>query len=245
MGLIPPVPSNMGLLAGGSFFMGSPLLEEEREEDETQHNRAIKPFYIGKYEVTQKEYEEIMNTNPSFFVGPDLPVENVSWFDAVEYCNRLSIRDGLPPAYNIVNIGNTKIVSWNRNSKGYRLPTEAEWEFACRAGSITPFSTGETISIRQANFFGNATKKVGSYQPNIWGLYDMHGNVSEWCWDLYTDYNPTASTGGNAANVEEHRVFRGGNWLSFTMRLRSAFRDHFFPSYKSMNIGFRIVRDPK
>jgi formylglycine-generating enzyme required for sulfatase activity len=262
MGLIPPAPSvpatsgapttsstsatpsNMGLLTGGTFFMGSSVLEEEREEDEGQHHVAVRPFYIGKYEVTQKEYEEVMKKNPSFFVNPDFPVENVSWFDAVEYCNNLSLRDGLPPAYNIIDIGDVRLVSWNRNSLGYRLPTEAEWEYACRAGTVTPFSTGENISRRQANYFSDGPRKVGSYRPNNWGLYDMHGNVSEWCWDWYIEeYAVETAADANYMHLEGHRVFRGGSWFTLTMRLRSAFRDHYFPNYKSMNIGFRVVRN--
>ena len=240
---VAPIPSNMGLLQGGTFYMGSPVGEEEREEDEAQHRVVIRPFYIGKYEVTQKEYKEIMKTNPSYFVGDDHPVENVSWFEAVEYCNLLSIRDGIRPAYEIVVVGNNRIVTWDRNSIGYRLPTEAEWEYACRAGTLTPFNTGNSINRSLANYFFNTTRTVGSYPPNAWGLYDMHGNVSEWCWDWYTEYNTDTLTDASFAHVEGHRVFRGGSWFTLTRRVRSAFRDHYFPTYKSINIGFRIVRN--
>jgi formylglycine-generating enzyme required for sulfatase activity len=240
---VAPIPSNMGLLQGGTFFMGSPVSEEEREENESQHRVVIRPFYIGKYEVTQKEYKEIMKANPSFFVNDDFPVENVTWFDAIEFCNMLSIRDGLPPAYEVVAVGNTQIVTWDRNSIGYRLPTEAEWEYACRAGTMTAFNTGNSINRRLANYFFSTTVKVGSYPPNSWGLYDMHGNVSEWCWDWYTDYDTDLLTEANFAHIEGHRVFRGGSWFTLTRRVRSAFRDHYFPTYKSINIGFRIVRN--
>jgi formylglycine-generating enzyme required for sulfatase activity len=240
---VAPIPSNMGLLQGGVFYMGSPVSEDEREEDEAQHRVVIRPFYIGKYEVTQKEYTEIMKTNPSFFVNNDFPVDNVTWFDAVEYCNMLSIRDGLPVAYEITVAGNIRIVTWDRSSIGYRLPTEAEWEYACRAGTTTPFNTGNSINRRLANYFNNTSVKVGSYPPNSWGLYDMHGNVSEWCWDWYTDYGAEVLTEANYAHMEGHRVFRGGSWFTLTRRVRSAFRDHYFPTYKSINIGFRIVRN--
>ncbi|MDR0562978.1 MAG: formylglycine-generating enzyme family protein, partial [Spirochaetaceae bacterium] len=137
-------------IEGETFLMGSPDTELNRSIDEIPHQVTVKGFFIGKYEVTQREYETIMGTNPSVFKGPDLPVEQVSWFDAVAYCNALSILEGLTPAYRI----NGDQVIWNRESTGYRLPTEAEWEYACRAGTGTPFSTGTRIAADQANYNG-------------------------------------------------------------------------------------------
>ena len=239
----PPVPDYMVLLPGGVFSMGSPVTEEDRYNDELRHNVRLKPFYISKYEVSQRHYEEIMKKNPSYYRGQNLPVESVSWFDAIEYCNALSLRDGLPAAYTIINTSNGRFVTWNKDAIGYRLPTEAEWEYACRAGTTTAFNTGETINRNSAHYLGNRTRDVGSFRANSFGLYDMHGNVSEWCWDLYTAYG-TDSPVTESRDPEAPRVFRGGNWYNSNMRrLRSAYRDNYRPSYSSEIIGFRIVRN--
>ena len=239
--VIPPVPDTMTLIRGGEFFMGNSLTDEEEENEEIFENEpmrlvTVRSFYIGKYEVTQREYEEVMGTNPSYFKGPRMPVESVSWFDAVEYCNKLSLKVGLTPAYTITGRAKNRIVTWNQDAEGYRLPTDAEWEYACRAGTTTPFNTGSKITRAMANYWGNRTRTVGSYDPNNWGLYDMHGNVAEWCWDLFGDYDSEESS-------EIHRVFRGGNWLNTTIRIRSGFRDHFYPNHRNIGVGFRIVRN--
>ena len=136
---------------GGSFEMGSPETEMQRETDETQHEVTVSDFYIGKYEVTQSEYEEVMGENPSNFSGDNLPVENVTWYDAIEYCNKLSEREELTPVYTI----DGENVSWDRSANGYRLPTEAEWEYAARAGTTTPFNTETSISDEEANYYGH------------------------------------------------------------------------------------------
>ena len=129
------ISDNFVLIKGGSFQMGSPESEAWRSADETQHSVTVSDFYMSKYELTQKEYEEITGSNPSNFSGKNLPVENVSWLDAVAYCNAKSEKENLTPAYTI----NGQSVSWDRSANGYRLPTEAEWEYACRAGTTTPF----------------------------------------------------------------------------------------------------------
>jgi formylglycine-generating enzyme required for sulfatase activity len=248
-----PVPANMVRIQGGTFMMGSPASEVNRNsEREVQHSVTVSSFYMGKYPVTQKEYQEVMGTNPSNFKGDSLPVEMVSWYDAINYCNRLSQREGLTPAYTV----NGENVTWNQNASGYRLPTEAEWEYACRAEKTTPFSTGNNITTSQANYDGNypynnnakgtyreKTTAVGSFSPNSWGLYDMHGNVWEWCWDWYGTYPSNAQTDPRGASSGSDRVLRGGSWSDDAQDLRSANRGGYTPSNRYNNIGFRLVRN--
>jgi len=251
-----PVPSFLVHIQGGTFTMGSPASQIARNYDEIQHQVTVSSFYMGKFEVRQREYIEIMGTNPSSFTGDlNRPVELVSWFDAVEYCNRLSQREGLTPAYMISGSENNRTVTWNRSANGYRLPTEAEWEYACRAGTATPFNTGNNITTSQANYNGypynnNAigedrqrTTPAGSFPPNAWGLYDMHGNVSEWCWDWYGDYASEAQNNPTGSAYGSYRVLRGGNWFSAAQSLRSASRGSNFPDYVFYTSGFRIARN--
>ena len=257
------VADDLVLIEGGTFQMGSPETEMQRETDEVQHEVTLSSFYIGRYEVTQEQYEEIMGENPSNFDGENLPVENVSWYDAIEYCNRLSQQEGLTPVYTI----DGENVSWNRSANGYRLPTEAEWEYAARAGTTTPFNTETSISDEEANYYGHypygieenyfsqsnletqpgryrqTTVEVNSFSPNKWGLYNIHGNVAEWCFDYYGAYdlentdNPTGPTTGTL------RVNRGGGWNDYAKHLRSAYRASTTPSQAMSNIGFRVVRN--
>jgi len=232
--------NNMVRIEGGTFTMGSPANEPNRDSDEIQRQVTVSAFYMSRYEITQREYQEIMRENPSYFKGDNLPVECVTWLKAVEYCNRRSYREGLTLAYRID--GNN--VTWNRDATGYRLPTEAEWEYACRAGTTTAYNTGNNITTEQANFNGRRkwqevvetinefgivtrtridrqeegedrqrTTPVGSFLPNDWGLYDMHGNVCEWCWDWYGDYTAGAQTNPTGAASGSDRVGRGGGWL--------------------------------
>jgi formylglycine-generating enzyme required for sulfatase activity len=261
-----PVPVNMVRIEGGTFTMGSPSSEAERDSDEIQHRVTVSTFYMSKYQVTQAEYETVMKKNPSYFKGPNLPVENVSWYNAVEYCNALSQREGLAPAYTIDKSRsdpNNKneydefewLVTRNPNASGYRLPTEAEWEYACRAGTTTPFNTGNNITTSQANYDGNypynnnakgtyleKTTPVGSFAANQWGLHDMHGNVWEWCWDWYGDYQSGTQTNPPGAVSGADRVMRGGSWSNYAGYIRSAFRDNITPSFRSSDVGFRLVR---
>jgi formylglycine-generating enzyme required for sulfatase activity len=257
---------SMVLIKGGTFTMGSPANEAGRESGEVQHQVTVSSFYIGKYEVTQKEYQEIMGTNPSNFKGDNLPVERVSWFDAIEYCNKRSQKEGLTPAYTIDksrNDPNNKsgddprwIVTRNVNANGYRLPTEAEWEYACRAGTTTPFYTGNNVTTSQANYDGNhpynnnakgiyrdKTTTVGSFSPNGWGLYDMIGNVSEWCWDWYDSFSGNTQVDPVGALSGGNRISRGGDWYYNAYSLRSAFRGGANPTSQATNIGFRVARN--
>jgi len=223
--------------------MGSPDSEPGRSILEgPQHEVTLTSFYIGVYHVKQMEYEKLMGTNPSFFKGYNHPVENVNWFDAIEYCNKRSRKEGLILAYTREN----NDIIWNRNANGYRLPTEAEWEYACRAGTVTSYNTGKNITKNLANFNAIIGKTVpaGSYAPNVWGLYDMHGNVWDWCWDLHGNYHNQKETDPAGSSSGMHRVLRGGSWCSSISNIRSAYRyvDH-TSSFKYNNTGFRIARN--
>ena len=248
---------------GGSFEMGSPETEMQRETDETQHEVTVSDFYIGKYEVTQSEYEEVIGENPSNFKGENLPVENVSWYDAIEYCNRLSEQEGLTPVYTI----DGENVSWDRSANGYRLPTEAEWEYAARAGTTTSFNTENSISDEEANYYGHypygieenyfsqenletepgeyrqTTVAVNSFSPNKWGLYNIHGNVAEWCFDYYGEYDLGNTNNPSGPTTGTLRVNRGGGWNDYAKHLRSSYRASTTPDQRMSNIGFRVARN--
>lgn len=251
------------LIEGGSFMMGSPEDEMQRESDETSHQVKVDDFYISPYEVTEEEYESVMGDNPSNFTGEKLPVENVSWYDAIEYCNRLSEQENLTPVYTI----NGDEVTWDLSANGYRLPTEAEWEYASRAGTTTPFNTETSISDEEANYYGHypygieenyfsqgnletepgvyreTTIEVGSFAPNNWGLYDMHGNVREWVYDYYGEYNIDDDTNPTGPDTGSLKVNRGGGWNDYAKHLRSAYRSSLPPEQSDSNLGFRIARN--
>jgi formylglycine-generating enzyme required for sulfatase activity len=223
-------------IPGGNFTMGSPSSEKNRGDDEgPQHLVRIQPFFMGKYPVTQAQYQAIIGKNPSNFKGDDRPVEQVTWHDAVEFCARLSQKTG----------------------RQYRLPSEAEWEYACRAGTTTPFYFRETITPELANYDGNyiygsgskgkyrqKTTNVGSFKPNNFGLYDMHGNVWEWCADHWHGNYDGAPTDGSAwieGGDASRRVLRGGSWDYNPVYCRSAYRGHLNPDFAYYYIGFRVV----
>lgn len=258
------VPSeNFVLITGGTFEMGSPDTESWRSEDEILHTVTVSDFYMSMYEVTQAEYAEVTGSNPSSFSGDMLPVENVSWIDAIRYCNARSELEGLEPAYFIEG----QTVTWNRSADGYRLPTEAEWEYACRAGTTTPFHTENSISAEEANYYGHypyeiednyfsqgnldtkpgeyrqATVDVSSFSPNEWGLYNMHGNVGEWVWDYYGAYDAGEQNDPTGAETGTLRVYRGGGWNDFAKNMRSAYRAAMAEGKSSFNIGIRLVRN--
>ncbi len=251
------------LINGGTYLMGSPETEMQRETDEVQHEVTVSDFYIGRYEVTQKEYEEVMGENPSNFEGENLPVENVTWYEAIEYCNKLSEKEGLTSVYTI----DGENVSWDRSANGYRLPTEAEWEYAARAGTTSPFNTENSISDEEANYYGHypygieenyftqenletepgqyrqTTVEVDSFSPNKWGLYNIHGNVAEWCFDYYGAYDLENTDNPSGPTTGTLRVNRGGGWNDYAKHLRCAYRASTTPDQKMSNIGFRVVRN--
>ena len=237
-----PLSNEMLRISGGTFIMGSPATEAGRSPNEgPQRQVTVSSFYIGRFPVTQAEFEELMGANPSSFRGSNLPVERVSWFDAIEFANRRSVLSGLEPVY-IISGQN---VIWNREANGYRLPTEAEWEFACRAGTQTPFHSGNSIGNAgwHSGNSNNRTHPVGQREPNDWGLYDMHGNVLEWCWDWLGTFPATAETDPIGPATGTHRVYRGGSWRFAAHQTRSAFRFGNHPHLRLDFIGFRLARN--
>ena len=219
------VKLEMVLIPAGKFMMGSPASEVGRRENETQHEVTLtKPFYMGKYEVTQVEWQAVMGNNPSQIKGARLPVTNVSWNDCQDFIKKLNAR---------------------RNGF-YRLPTEAEWEYACRAGSKTVYSFGDSITNGDANYGpGGKSVAVGSYKPNAFGLFDMHGNVWEWCEDWYANYPAEAVTDPNGAGTGKSRVSRGGSFDYGGSLARSSSRnDGGAPTDRSHVVGFRLAKTP-
>ena len=239
------LPLHMVLIPSGSFLMGSPQDEPERTEAEgPQHQVSISSFFMGRYPVTQAQWRSVaalpeiehkLESDPSKFKGSDRPVEQVSWYEAVEFCDRLAVHTGRP----------------------YRLPTEAEWEYACRAGTTTPFHFGSTISTEVANYDGSYTysgSPRGEYREsttvvdqlnnaNAYGLSDMHGNVYEWCQDYWHHDYKDAPTDGSAwieGGNADFRVLRGGSWNYLPRYCRSAYRDYGYPDNRNIGIGFRV-----
>jgi len=246
------IDNSMIKIQGGTFTMGSPQTEFGRNHanEGPEHQVTLNSFYISKYEITQEEYEAIMGVNPSHHRGVNLPVEMISWFDAIEYCNKRSEKEGLTPVYTITGTGNGRNVVWNREANGYRLPTEAEWEYACRAGTQTPYNVenlGDGAwfhgNSRVENTTNRITYPVGQKQPNAWGLYDMHGNVIEWCWDWLDNYTagPKVNPTGPATGVR--RVFRGGSFNFEDRNSRSAYRFGTPPGLRLQYTGFRVARN--
>jgi len=215
------------------------------EQEQPQHTvEFTRPFYLGAHQVTQGQYQAVMGNNPSQFKGSgDLPVENVSWLDAVEFCNKLSGRETRTPFYRIDGTEVTPV-----GGDGYRLPTEAEWEYACRAKSTTLYPFGDDASKlgEHAWSAGNSEDKthpVGQKLPNAWGLYDMLGNVYEWCADWYDEKyyvsSPPADPPG--APKASPRVIRGGCWSDYPWYCRPAFRFGFMPVFRSDFLAFRLA----
>ncbi len=241
------LPLEMVWIPAGTFTMGSPLDELGRLGTESQHLVTLtKGFWIGKYPVTQAQYKAVVGENPSDFLSflgfmkERNPVENVSWKDAGRYCYLLNemLETELPAGYM------------------FSLPTEAQWEYACRAGTTKALNSNMNllnsdkedprlyeIAWYQNNSNGK-THPVGEKKPNAWGLYDMHGNVWEWCRDWYGDYPAGAVTDPTGPSDGSHRVIRGGSWFSTARCCRSADRINFAPSYRYCDRGFRVALVP-
>lgn len=238
------VPDNMIFVQGGAFQMGS---NDGDSDEKPIHPVTVSDFYIGKYEVTQKEWKEIMGNNPSYWKGDNLPVEQVSWYNAVEFCNKKSEQEGLQKCYS----GSGANIKCDFTKNGYRLPTEAEWEYAARGGDKSrgyKYSGSNTIAdVAWYNYnSGNKTHQVGSKQANELGIYDMSGNVMEWCWDWYNEnyYSKSPSNNPQGADSGSYRLLRGGSWLHLDSYCRAADRNYDHPYFGSGNHGFRIVRTP-
>jgi formylglycine-generating enzyme required for sulfatase activity len=252
----------MVLVNGGSFMMGCTSEQNDCDGDESPMVEVtVKDFYIGTFEVTQDLWEEVMDKNPSKFSGGSLPVESVSWYETIEFCNKLSLMEGLEPAYKIdkstVDPNNKNeydklkwTVEFDQNANGYRLPLETEWELAARGGSFradaqTLYSGSNDIDDVAWYYenSGNETKKVGSKTPNSLGVYDMSGNVWEWCWSWKDSYssgsisNPTGPVSGSG------RVYRGGSWFSEARYCRVSPRGSDNPEYRDSGIGLRLARN--
>ncbi|MBN1676374.1 MAG: formylglycine-generating enzyme family protein [Kiritimatiellae bacterium] len=237
----------MVLVPGGAFMMGS---TDGKPDEQPAHKVTLSAFYMDTCEVRQKDFEKMTGMNPSKFGGEGNPVEQIRWFEAVEYCNARSEREGLDPCYDV------ETGACNFEANGYRLPTEAEWEYACRAGTATPYFFGD--SPAKLTFFGwfkdNAAKRahpVGEKKPNAFGLYDMAGNLWEWCNDFYAeDYystSPEQDPRGPAAGKK--KVLRGGCWATGPETCTSSRRHADAPELADVCLGydvygFRCVRKP-
>jgi len=235
----------MALLPAGEFIMGD---ENGDTDEKPAHRVQVSAFYLDTREVTQKAYESLLEQNPSKSKAPDKPVEQVDWYHAVLYCNMRSLKEGLKPCYD------PKTLACDFEANGYRLPTEAEWEYACRAGTQTRYSFGSDAAKLRASawFKANAdqtTHPVGQKVPNPWGLFDMHGNVAEWCHDVYreTYYQKNEANNPRGPATGDKRVLRGGSWRTSEEGCRSSVRHSETPRFAdacfgSDAYGFRCVR---
>ena len=215
------IEKEMVLIPDGTFKMGSPVYEKGRHPSELQHEVTIsKAFYMGKYEVTQEQWQSLMGNNPSVVKGAKLPVTNVSWEECQEFIKELN----------------------EKTKGGYRLPTEAEWEYACRAGTMKAYSFGNNIIKSDANIAGSSTKVVGSYKPNSFGLFDMHGNIWEWCEDWDGAYLGGAVTNPKGPVNGNNRVLRGGSFNEVGSYARSSSRSYHSPNIRFGSVGFRLAR---
>jgi formylglycine-generating enzyme len=233
--------NQMILVQGGSFDMGS---NGGANDEKPMHRVTLSGFYIGKYEVTQEQYERVMGSNPSYFKdsGKNAPVEKVSWYSAVEFCNKLSEQEGLQKCYS--GFGNNIKCDFSKN--GYRLPTEAEWEYAARGGNQSKGYkySGSDNHDKVSWYDDNAedrTHPVGSNKPNELGIYDMSGNVWEWCWDWYGDYSSSAQTNPHGQGSGSSRLVRGGSWYYSARYCTVSYRAYATNAFSV--IGFRLCRN--
>ena len=239
-------PLHFVALTGGEFTMGSPPDEVGRypnSNESPRHRVEVKPFRVSEAEITNLQWATVMGGIPPG--APALPVSSVSWCESLKFANQLSTREGLKAVYTLPpDCEQGGEVRWDRHADGYRLPTEAEWEYAARAGTTTRFWSGDKDSdVYRVDWLqGSAgVHPVKEHEPNPWGLYDVHGNVSEWVFDLYHTY-PTPPDGSTTGEGAVARVWRGGNWSATPQRSRSAFRNRREPSMQFDALGFRLVR---
>jgi formylglycine-generating enzyme required for sulfatase activity len=231
---------NMVKVEGGSFMMGS---NAGGSNVKPVHQVTVSSFHIGKYEVTQKEWQKVMGNNPSNWKGDYLPVEQVSWYDAVDYCNKRSLKEGLKTCYS--GSGSNINCDWTAN--GYRLPTEAEWEYAARGGKQSKGYTYSGLNdIGAVAWYdvnsGSKTHTVGGKLPNELGIYDLSGNVWEWNWDIYGDYPGGAQNNPHGVISGSYRVRRGGSWYDDANYCTVSYRNYNVATSSSSNVGFRLVR---
>ena len=235
-----PFPKNFVLVEGGSFLMGS---NSRRSNEKPVHQVSLSSFYMGKYEVSQKEWREVMGNNPSKSKGDNLPVECVTWYDAVEYCNKRSLKEGLLPCYS----GSREDIKCDWTANGYRLPMEAEWEYAARGGKASKgYEYSGSNDLDSVGWYRvnseSKTDAVGGKVPNELGLYDMSGNVWEWCWDIYGSYPSGAQYNPTGSNSGSYRVLRGGSWYYDAYSCTVSYRAYLYATVSYSDIGFRVCR---
>ena len=272
------VTMDMVWIAPGIFTMGQNHDMPHWSPAPERQVTLTRGFHMGVHAVTQAQFYAVMGVNPSYFYDNPAegeaqerrPVEMVSWYHAIAFANRLSILQGLEPVYSIAGMSNTDADAWlyanvpvdlddprlaawdavtmNRNANGFRLPTEAEWEFTARAGTRTQWSFGnDAANLGYYAWYGACccdwkTRQVGQKRPNAWGLYDMHGNVWEWVWDRFGEFTSAPATDPEGAAAGGDRVVRGGGWFTSPEYARAAIRDGDFPGFRGDTLGFRVVR---
>jgi len=228
----------MALLPGGRFAMGS---AQGKPDERPVHQVTVSPFWLDTYLVTQEQYEQLMGENPSRWKSPKAPVEQVRWSDAVKYLNARSKAEGLEPCYDLE--------TWecDFSADGYRLPTEAEWEYACRAGTTSKYFFGDSAAKLDSFAWhkknsGNRPRPVGEKLPNPWGLYDIYGNVAEWCHDLYdaSYYADSPAKNPRGPRAGKTRVLRGGSWDSSAGECTSSYRHKDDPGYADVCFGYDV-----
>jgi formylglycine-generating enzyme len=217
--------------SAGNEMIDIPPGQVTLSDRRTQRSWSVElaPYQVAPFPITQAQYAQVNDQRPSTAQGDQLPVEGVSWWEAVRFCNALSQRQGLAPAYRL--LADAEGIEWDASADGYRLPTEAEWEHACRGGTTgAQYGLLDEIAWHRGNS-GERTHEVGGKQPNAWGLYDMVGNVWEWCWDVY-----------DAEAYGTYRVLRGGGWCDEHWSCRASVRRRSHPTFQMDDLGFRIAR---